>query len=118
MVKRNSLLSFCDLESIIYSFSYGDIDEAHIYYTYDKEGYQILIDIFEMESWDYMDLYSMDGEYTLTDTEINGYDAIIFEDSFGVEVDLFDTDHRVVISVNTNGCLEDALEIVRTITIE
>lgn len=97
---------------------YSDIDEAHIYYTYDKEGYQILIDIFEMESWDYMDLFSMGGEYTLTDTEINGYDAIIFEDSFGVEVDLFDTDHRVVISVNTNGCLEDALEIIRTITIE
>ena len=78
----------------------------------------LLIDFLEMDSITYLDLSSVSGEYTLTETEINGHEAVIYQDDRSVVVYVFDADHRIVIDVNANLDLDMTMWIVQSITID
>ena len=97
---------------------FSDIDEGDVYYTYSNGKYGFLIDFIEMDSIDYLDLFTVEGEQTVTDIVINGYDAVIYGDNKGFDVVIFDTDHRIIICITTNVNLEDSLAVARSITIE
>lgn len=97
---------------------FSDLDESDVYYVYENGEKMLLIDFWEMDSINYLDLSSVSGEYTLTDTEINGHEAVIYQDDRSVVVDVFDADHRIVIDVNANLDLDMTMWIVQSITID
>lgn len=97
---------------------FSNLDEGDVYYVYENGEKMLLIDFLEMDSITYLDLSSVSGEYTLTETEINGHEAVIYQDDRSVVVDVFDADHRIVIDVNANLDLDMTMWIVQSITID
>ena len=97
---------------------FSDLDESDVYYVYASGEKMFIVSFIEMDSIAYLDLFSVSGEYTLTDTEIKGHEAVIYQDDMGVDVVVFDADHRIVIDVNANFDLDMTMWIAESITID
>lgn len=99
-------------------FELTDYGEApgEIYYIYMNGADGILIDFFDLGHWDELALLGYDN-YTLTDTIVNGLEAVIYQDneSSNVDVVVFDSSHGMVICVNSNIKLDLVLDVVRFI---
>ena len=103
-----------DFESV----DYGKV-EGEEYYVFANGEKGIIISFLDMGHLDELTLSGY-TDYTLTDTTLNGCEAVIYQDNDSSKMDIviFDTVHNVAICINSNMDLSTVLKIIESIKIE